>query len=118
RGGSFSQFLVVADTRPSLTVELQKNLALQTRILVAALNNALRGNLLGLLSNITTAVTLANYTLAIAHLDQLIGTIEAHAGIDIANTWNSNHLLANDAGDMLSLAQTLRFTLTRLQAGH
>src|SRR5690349_7061189 len=35
REGSFSQFLVVADTRSSLTVELQKNLALQTRILSA-----------------------------------------------------------------------------------
>jgi hypothetical protein len=118
RGGSFSQFLVVADTRPSLAVELQKSLALQTRILSATLNNLLHFDLLALLANVTTAVTLGNYTLAIANLDRLINTIQANAGINIANIWNPNHLAANDAGDMLSLAQTLRYTLVLLQNGH
>jgi len=118
RGGSFSQFLVVADTRPSLTVALQKSVVLQTRILSAALNNLLQLNLLGLLANVTTAITFGNYTLAIANLDRLMNTIQANAGINIANIWNSNHLTANDAGDMLGLAQTLRFTLVLLQNGH
>jgi hypothetical protein len=40
------------------------------------------------------------------------------SGVDIADVWNSNHLVTSDAGDMLSLAQTLRFTLVRLQNGH
>ena len=118
RGGSFSQFLLVADTRPSLGVALQKSVALQTRILSATLNNLLHLNLLGLLANVTTAVTFGNYTLAIANLDRLVNTIQANAGINIANIWNSNHLTANDAGDMLGLAQTLRFTLVLLQNGH
>jgi len=118
RGGSFSQFLVVSDARSSLIVETQKNLALQTRILVSALTRAVHDDLLGLLGNVTSAVLMHNYTLAIANLDSIVSEIQAHAGVDIANVWNSNHLVANDAGDMLGLAQTLRFTLLQLQAGH
>jgi hypothetical protein len=118
RGGTFSQFLVVSDTRSSLTVEQQKNAKLLARILSSTLNNALHNQLLGLLASVTTAVNLGDYTLAIANVDQLINTVQANAGTNIANEWSSNHLLLNDAGDMLSLAQTLRFTLVRLQSGH
>jgi hypothetical protein len=117
-GGTFSQFLVVSDTRLSLTVELQKNLHLQARILSSALSDVLHNQLLGLLGNVTAAVALGNYTLAISNLDQLIDVVQANAGTNIANVWSSNHLLANDAGDMLTLAQTLRFTLVLLQNGH
>jgi len=118
RGGSFSQFLVVSDTRGSLTVEIGKDTALKLRILSSVLNGNLLNNLLGLLGNVVSAVALHNYALAISNLDQLINTIQANAGTTIANNWNANHLIANDAGDMLSLAQTLRFTLVRLQNGH
>ena len=47
REGTFSQFLVVTDTRVSLVVELQKSLALQARILSASLTGPLQSNLLG-----------------------------------------------------------------------
>jgi hypothetical protein len=117
-GGTFSQFLVVSDTRPSLVVEATKELELEDAILVASLNSILQGDLLGLLGNVHAAVLLGNYTAAISSLDQMTNEIAAHAGVDIANVWSSNHLLANDAGNMLSAAQTLRFTLERLQDGH
>jgi len=117
-GGTFSQFLIASDTRASLVVELDKELALEDRILAAALSDVLRTDLLGLLAEVQVAVlvTLDN-TLAIAYLDQLIGKIQVNAGPNIANTWSSDHSLVNDAGEMLSLAQTLRFTLVRLQNG-
>ena len=118
RGGSFSQFLVVSDTRSSLVVELQKQADLQMRILGAALDSTLQTNLLALLGAVQEAVVTLDYTLAIANLDQLIDTIQTHAGVDIANVWNSDHNLVNAAGDLLGLAQTLRFTLVRLQNGH
>ena len=117
-GGTFSQFLLVSDTRPSLIVAQEKNLALQLRIVSSALSAALHDQLLGLLGLVNVAISLGNYTLAIANLDQLIQTVQANAGTNIANEWSSSHLLANDAGEMLSLAQTLRFTLVRLQNGH
>jgi len=118
RGGSFSQFLLVSDTRLSLTVELLKEVDLQVRILAATLDSALQANLLGLLAALQTAVVALDYTTAIADLDQLIGTIQLHAGVDVVNLWNSDRSSTNDAGEMLTLAQTLRFTLVRLQNGH
>jgi hypothetical protein len=117
RGGSFSQFLVPQDTRTSLVVELLKEINLQTRILGAVLDSVLQANLLSLLSAVQVAVTNLDYATAIADLDQLISTIQTHAGIDIANRWSSDQTAINDAGEMLSLAQTLRFTLVRLQNG-
>jgi len=117
RGGSFSQFIVLSDTRLSLTVELLKEVDLQTRILAATLDSLLSGQLLSALAAVQAAVGLADYTLAIANLDQLIATVQTHAGLDIVNVWSSDGASVNDAGEMLALAQTLRFTLVRLQNG-
>jgi hypothetical protein len=117
-GGTFSQFLVVADTRPSLAVEILKEANLQSGILSASLSDTVQNDLLNLLGNVHSAVGLGDYTAAILSLDGMISEIQTHAGTDIANVWSSNHLLTNDAGDMLSLAQTLRFTLVLLQNGH
>ena len=119
RGGAFSQFLIVRDTRPTLVVELQKDLALQARILAAVLNSTLQGDLLGLLADVQIALLVNLDTVAaIAKLDALIAEIQANAGITIANRWTSDHSVVNDAGEMESLAQTLRYTLLRLQDGN
>jgi hypothetical protein len=119
RGGAFSQFLVAKDTRASLTVGLGKVLALDTRILAASLNSTLQGDLLGLVADIDLILlTTLDYTAAILKVDQLIAEIQAHAGVDIANRWSSDHTLINDAGEMEGLAQTLRYTLVRLQNGN
>ncbi|MEP7044185.1 MAG: DUF6689 family protein [Dokdonella sp.] len=114
RGGAFSQFLPINDPRAPLVLALQKILDLDTRILVAALDDLLRGDLLGLLGKVN-ALLLLDIDAAIAALDDLIGTINADAGTEIANVWNALHDVTNDAGEMLSLAETLRFTLVRLQ---
>jgi hypothetical protein len=116
-GGTFSQFLVVADVRDTATVELLKELNLELRIINATLINSLRTDLLGLVDALQTAVLGSDFVTAIADLDQLVSEIQANAGTNIANTWRSDHTLTNDAGEMLSLAQTLRFTLVRLQNG-
>jgi len=117
RGGAFSQFLIVRDTRPTLLVEVEKDLALQARIVAAVLNGTLQGDLLGLLTNVQVALLVNLDTVAaIANLDALIAEIEANAGIDIANRWSSDHSVVNDAGEMESLARTLRYTLMRLQS--
>jgi len=118
RGGSFSQFLLVSDTRLSSSVETLKENDLQARIVAAPLDSALQANLLALLAALQTAVAALDYTTAIGDLDQLMGTIQTHAGIDVANVWNSDRSVTNDAGEILALAQTLRFTLVRLQNGH
>jgi hypothetical protein len=118
RGGAMSQFLIVSDTRVSLTVEQGKAFNLEARIRSAALGDSLRNQFLGELAEVQVSVLIsADYAQAITYLDQLIAAIQASAGVDIANVWSSDHTLVNDAGEMLSLAQTLRFTLVRLQNG-
>ena len=119
RGGAMSQFLIVKDTRASLNVEQGKAFNLEARIRSASLSDSLRTQLLGQLAQVQVAVLLTmDYAQAIIYLDQLKTVIQAHAGIDVANVWSSDHTLVNDAGEMLSLAQTLRFTLVRLQNGN
>jgi len=118
RGGSFSQFLIVSDTRASAVVEQGKALDLQTRINSAAIPSLLQNVLLAQLAGVQSAVGLSDYATAIGDLDQLITTIQLHAGADIANVWISDLSRVNDAGDLLALAGTLRFTLLRLQNGN
>jgi hypothetical protein len=118
RGGAFSQFLIAADARPSLLVELDKALQLNLRIVAAALGDVLSGNLLGLLQQVQLAVLALDYATAIARLDELIAQVQAHAGIDIANVWSADHSVVNDAGEIEALARTLRYTLVRLQGGN
>lgn len=116
RGPAFSQFLVVSDSRANLVVVLDKLAKLDTAILSAAISDLLRGDLLGLLSQIQ-ALLLIDINGAIATLDELIAEIYAHAGIDIANVWRSQRDVTNDAGNMLTAAETLRFSMIRLQGG-
>lgn len=116
-GGTFSQFLVVSDVRDTATVELSKVLSLELRLINATLSNALRSDLLGLVNALQAAVLSNDLVTAIADLDQLIAEIQANSGTNITNVWSSDHTLVNDAGELLSLAQTLRFTLVRLQNG-
>jgi hypothetical protein len=117
RGGAFSQFLVVSDSRMPLLVATGKIVALNLRILAATLSDLLRGDLVGLLAQVNTALIALDFATAILHLDALTAEIEAHAGIDIANIWRADRDLINDAGELESLTASLRFTLVRLQGG-
>ncbi len=118
RGGAFSQFLVGRDSNTNfvqlLVIATGKLVVLELRVVAAAIGSVLRGDLLGLLGNVNTALVALDITGAIDALDQFAANVTAHAGTDIPNVWNSRHDVANDAGEMLGLAQTLRFTLVRM----
>ena len=116
RGGAFSQFILAKDARLPLTIALGKLTSLTTRLLASAIN----GTLLTTLTNLLTAISLDLLTLNIAgainDLDDFIASVVAGAAAgDIPNEWKSDRSLNNDAGELISLAQTLRFTLTLLQ---
>lgn len=113
RGGAFSQFIVVADSRLALLTVLDKLLALDTRLLAAVLSDPLRLDLVALLAQVHAAVLvpIIGCTNALLPLDDFLAEIAAHAGLDIANLWRAERDLANDAGELESLARTLRFSL-------
>jgi len=123
RDGAFSQFMIAKDSYTNglsmlLFVAVPKLLNLQVRVIAAALDDVLNLDLLGLLADIAADLTILGLDIggAIDALDQLIATVIANAGITIPNEWNSEHSVTNDAGEILGLAQTLRFTLVRLQS--
>lgn len=130
RGGAFSQFIVgrntVAAGLPTLlSVILPKTTALSTRLLTAVIGNVLNLQLTALLTNVVTILVqgVLNPVLACANallpLDEFIGDVEQGAADgDIENLWRAQHDVVNDAGDLLSLAHTLRFSLLRCAAGH
>jgi hypothetical protein len=119
RGGAFSQFLVVNDSRPQFllglpVIALGKLTDLTTRLLAATLSGVLRGDLTPLLVNVSEALLLLDYVTAIANLNAFIDDVTADAGVGIANEWTPEGSV-NDAGELISLAQTLNFTLSLLQ---
>ena len=113
RGGAFSQFIVLRDTRPHLQIALGKVVALDVRLVTAVLDNTLRLDLATLLVQVHAAllVPLIGCPSAVAPLDQFINEVDASAGIGIANLWRAERDLVNDAGELQSLAYTLRFSL-------
>ncbi|MDR3388306.1 MAG: hypothetical protein P4L92_14750 [Rudaea sp.] len=114
RGGAFSQFLIVRDTRLPLLVATEKLANLTARLLASTVNGGLLPTLTALLTTVGVDL-LTNIAGAIAALDQFIQNVTAAAGTDIANEWIAGGSLSNDAGELISLAETLRFTLTLLQ---
>jgi hypothetical protein len=116
RGGDFSQFVVASDPRDGLTVSLQKLVELNIRVLAAVLSDGLRLDLLALLAKID-ALILVDVVGALTAIDDLIDVIDANAGINIANVWTAHRDVVNDAGQMSELAQSLRFSATRILGG-
>ena len=113
RGGAFSQFVVVADNRLPLLVALGKVVELDLRLLGAVLTDTLRLDLTGLLVQVQVAllVPIFGCANALVPLNQFIATLDAHAGVDLANLWQAGGTVVNDAGELDSLAHTLRFSL-------
>jgi hypothetical protein len=118
RGGAFSQFIVVSDTRPHLQIALAKVLALDLRLVSAVLDDALRLELVALLVQVQVALLLplTGCVNAVAPLNQFLNLVDASAGLGIANLWRAEHDLVNDAGELQSLAYTLRFSLLACSA--
>jgi len=118
RGGAFSQFMIVADNRSSLAVEQVKALDLESRIVLASIDEGLRTDLLGRLAAIQVAALVdLDFTTALADLDELVGIVQLDAGLTIPNVWSSDSPSSNDAGEIEALAQTLRYTLALLNSG-
>lgn len=118
RGGAFSQFVVAKDQQllGLVGAATQKLTNLTTRLLgSSSITGALLTTLTNLLGQVGTSLLTLNIGGAISALDQFIAEVEANAGTSIANEWAAGGALSNDAGDLVSLAQTLNFTLQLLQ---
>jgi hypothetical protein len=114
RGGAFSRFLIAKDSRPqgSTGVPMIKSGELHTRLQTSGITDTnLLSTLNTLLAQIDNSVQSANYNSALGYLDSFINTVQANAGNKIVNEWRADRILENDAGDLLSLAATMQFSL-------
>ncbi len=116
RGGAFSQFLVVKDSRQSLVVVVQKLGNLTTRLTTSSITGTLLTTLTDLLVTVGVDIGTLNFAGADGVLSDFISDVTTGAeNGDIANEWVAGGSLSNDAGELLSLAETLQFTLGILQ---
>jgi hypothetical protein len=119
RDGGFSQFMLLKDTRPSLVfgwpfLAASKLVDLQLRLSGSAIANPLMSDLNADLNAAGAALSSNDYPTAMWHLDAFTAAVNANAGSAIPNLWRAEHDLNNDAGELLGLAATLRFSLARL----
>jgi hypothetical protein len=116
RGGSFSRFIVVQDTNDPHALAVQKLADLTARLALATVSDpALLTVLNATLANISFDLLTSNIGGALGQLQVFINDVTMAAGVSIANEWKSDRSVVNDAGELISLAQTLQFTLRLLQ---
>ena len=111
--GGFSQFLIVTDLRTSATVIGEKINWLRNTIATLPLSE--RGAFNAKLNDAETAIAAAEYATAIAAIDDFRARAEARAGQFIANEWRATHDVDNQAGNLISGAATLRFSVAYLR---
>jgi len=111
--GAFSQFLILADLRPSGTVIAQKFAWLRGE--TAGVSALHRAALDAHLDAAESAVAEARWADAVGELDAFSAYVSAQAGIGIAQQWRALRDQHNRAGELLSGAATLKFSIGYLR---
>ena len=111
--GGFSQFLIVTDLRTSAVVIDEKIGWLRNAIAALPLNE--RGAFNGKLDDAEAAIDDGDFAAALASIDDFRDRAEARAGQFIANEWRATRDVDNLAGNLVSGAATLRFSVAYLR---
>ncbi|UZW62345.1 DUF6689 family protein [Lysobacter enzymogenes] len=113
--GGFSQFLILADARPTPLVIASKLQRLRDR--VDLLPAAEQPGFDALLDDVETALALAtpDYAAALAAADAVRTRAQTRAGTYIDNEWRATRTHRNDAGELAAGAATLRFSVAYLR---
>jgi hypothetical protein len=115
--GKFSQFIIVADLRPTQSVMNAKWRDLQDELIEAmpVIQPSVYTVLNGKLEEIAREVNSRQYLPASQKLNEFIQLIEASSGDDIPNVWRSSRDVNNVAGELMAQANSLRYTLHLLK---
>ncbi len=111
--GGFSQFLVLTDVRETGAVVAAKIGALRNR--VASLPVAERPAFNALVDSVESGVASADYGAAIAATNQIRARALSRAGVQLADEWRALRNADNQAGDLVALSATLRFSVAYLR---
>ncbi|WP_242691275.1 DUF6689 family protein [Lysobacter enzymogenes] len=111
--GGFSQFLILADARPTPVVIASKLQRLRER--VDLLPASEQPGFDALLDDVETALAVPDYAAALAAADAVRARAVARGGTFIDNEWRATRTHRNDAGELVAGAATLRFSLAYLR---
>lgn len=105
----FSQFLVLADPRPSSDVIVTKLDDLRAKL--GAVQLPLRNSLASQLDDVQSALEAADFTAATISLDAFRAQVSSQAGLSIPQEWRAQRDTQNTAGELLAGADTLAFSI-------
>ncbi|MCU7553671.1 hypothetical protein OCL06_03550 [Alteromonas sp. ASW11-19] len=114
--GSFSDFIIMADTRPQNEVLATKYALLDDLVS----NNRSRIDSVVLtaldsgLNSLYSALQASDYTAASTAVDTLITTTETASGAQMDDVWRSSDDIVNVKGELLTRLYTLRYSLRTL----
>jgi hypothetical protein len=109
----WSQFIVVADLRPSANVILAKYSYLRTQ--AAVLPDLEKAPLLALLDESEAALGAGDFATASAKLEEFRARVSQRAGTFIPDVWKATRDVTNTAGELLAGADTLAFSIGYLR---
>jgi hypothetical protein len=113
----WSQFLIIADLRPTNTVIAEKFAYLQNQLNLLSPTEA--APLQAYLNTAQSAVAGGNYDNAVVAMDSFSARVSSRAGTYIPDTWRSARNVTNNAGELLAGANTLVFSIGyRRDFGH
>lgn len=107
--GAWSQFLILADLRPSETVIAEKLAWLREQTATVPAED--RVSLEAQLDAIEAGVADGRFADAIGQIDAFSAHVSAKAGVSIPEEWSATRDRHNAAGELLSGAATLKFSV-------
>jgi hypothetical protein len=109
----WSQFLVVADLRPSANVIVAKYSYLRTQ--ASPLPDLEEAPLVALLDASEDALGAGDFATASARLEEFRARVSQRAGVTIPDVWKASRGVTNTAGELLAGADTLAFSIGYLR---
>jgi hypothetical protein len=105
----WSQFVILADLRPSSLVIDEKYAYLRTRLALVPATE--RAPLAALLDASEDALAIGDFATASSKLEAFRARVSARAGKAIPDTWKATRDVTNVAGELLAGADTLGFSI-------
>jgi len=105
----WSQFLIIADLRPTTTVISEKIAYLRNEISLLSPTEA--APLTNYLNVAEAAINAGNFDDAVVAMDSFSARVSARAGVQIPDLWRAARDTHNSAGELLAGANTLVFSI-------
>jgi hypothetical protein len=114
RSGTYSEFLIVEDTRPSDQRAREEYDRAALRIADPAIAPTVSTALAAALASSRSAFDGGDYTLALSRLAMFDGLLAATAPVDVPDRWRARRDLNNAHGEIAALSAAIAFHLRRL----